>query len=79
MPPKVYLDPFETLGYIAGSQAIGICTYESKGQLVPIKFTRRAPGPKDISIQIAKVGICHSDYHQIHNEWHMTSYPLVPG
>ena len=46
---------------------------------MPFKFTRRAPGPKDISIQIAKAGICHSDYHQVFNEWQGSTYPMVPG
>ena len=63
----------------AGSQAIGICAHNDKGVLEPFKFTRRAVGPKDVSIQIAKVGICHSDYHQVFDEWKNSAFPIVPG
>ncbi len=26
-----------------------------------------------------QVGICHSDYHHVMNEWGRTKYPVVPG
>ena len=26
-----------------------------------------------------QVGICHSDYHQVMNEWGNTKYPVIPG
>ena len=63
----------------AGSTALGICAHDDKGVLVPCTFTRRAPGPKDVTIQIAKCGICHSDYHQVFNEWAGSAYPIIPG
>jgi uncharacterized zinc-type alcohol dehydrogenase-like protein len=47
--------------------------------MVPLAFTRRQPGPADVTIQIAYVGICHSDYHTVLNEWGGTAYPVVPG
>ena len=71
--------PDTTLVGYAGSQAIGIAAHDDKGVLVPFKFTRRAPGPKDISIQVAKVGICHGDYHLVFNDWKNSAYPIVPG
>ena len=40
---------------------------------------RRPVGENDIKIQIAYCGICHSDLHQIHNDWKNSSYPMVPG
>lgn len=36
-------------------------------------------GPHDILIDIAFVGICHSDIHQVRNEWHEGIFPMVPG
>jgi uncharacterized zinc-type alcohol dehydrogenase-like protein len=43
---------------------------------------RRAPGPRDIQIEILYCGVCHSDLHQVRDEWHdffATVYPCVPG
>ncbi len=28
---------------------------------------------------MVQVGICHSDYHQVMNEWGNTKFPVVPG
>jgi alcohol dehydrogenase (NADP+) len=32
-----------------------------------------------VEIEIAFAGICHSDLHQVRNEWQTSSYPMVPG
>jgi uncharacterized zinc-type alcohol dehydrogenase-like protein len=40
---------------------------------------RRAPGPNDIQIEILYCGVCHSDLHQIRNEWGNSIFPMVPG
>lgn len=42
-------------------------------------IVRRAPGPKDVQIDIAYCGVCHSDLHQVRSEWEGTLYPCVPG
>jgi len=47
--------------------------------LQPYSFDRRALGPKDIKIEIAYCGVCHSDLHQARNEWGGSIYPMVPG
>lgn len=39
----------------------------------------RAPGEKDVRIQIEHCGICHFDIHFARNEWQFTTYPAVPG
>src|SRR5215472_3537542 len=44
--------------------------------------TRRSPGPSDVQIEILFCGVCHSDLHQVLNEWKdaaPTVYPCVPG
>lgn len=46
---------------------------------VPFTFKRRSPGPHDVRIKILYCGICHSDIHQVRNEWKKTTYPIVPG
>jgi alcohol dehydrogenase (NADP+) len=47
--------------------------------LAPWDLERRAPGPKDIQIEILYCGVCHSDLHQIRNEWGNSIFPMVPG
>lgn len=48
-------------------------------ELAPFAIHRRAPGPKDVEMEILFCGVCHSDLHQARNEWHNTIYPCVPG
>ncbi|KAA3635127.1 MAG: NAD(P)-dependent alcohol dehydrogenase [Calditrichaeota bacterium] len=42
---------------------------------------RRNPTDNDVQIEILYCGICHSDLHQVRNEWTAapTTYPIVPG
>ena len=43
---------------------------------------RRNPTERDVQIEILFCGICHSDLHQVRNEWRdvmPTVYPCVPG
>ncbi|MEO6968206.1 MAG: NAD(P)-dependent alcohol dehydrogenase [Rhodanobacteraceae bacterium] len=40
---------------------------------------RRAPGPRDVQIDILYCGVCHSDLHTARNEWNNTQFPSVPG
>jgi uncharacterized zinc-type alcohol dehydrogenase-like protein len=51
-------------------------------RLAPLSITRRASGPQDVQIEILYCGVCHSDLHQVRDEWHTvmpTTYPCVPG
>ena len=48
----------------------------------PHTIERRAVGPTDVTIEILFCGVCHSDLHQVRDEWHgtmPTQYPCVPG
>jgi uncharacterized zinc-type alcohol dehydrogenase-like protein len=50
--------------------------------LAPTTITRRDPTEHDVQIEILFCGICHSDLHQVRNEWSEfmpTVYPCVPG
>ena len=49
--------------------------------LAPTTISRREPGEQDVQIEILFCGICHSDLHQVRNEWSVmpTIYPCVPG
>jgi len=45
-------------------------------------ITRRDPTEHDVQIEILFCGVCHSDLHQVRNEWNEfmpTVYPCVPG
>ncbi len=52
---------------------------DAEGVLVPWNFDRRTLGPKDVQIDILYCGVCHSDIHQVRNEWRNSIYPMVPG
>ena len=48
-------------------------------QLVPGTITRRAVSDNDVAIDIKYAGICHSDIHQVREEWGKAIFPMVPG
>jgi uncharacterized zinc-type alcohol dehydrogenase-like protein len=51
-------------------------------RLASTTITRREPTETDVQIEILFCGICHSDLHQVRNEWSgvlPTVYPCVPG
>ena len=52
---------------------------QAKGPLEPATIERREPGPKDVVIDIKFCGICHSDLHQVGDEWGGSVFPMVPG
>ena len=60
-------------------QSSGYAAQDSKSSLTPFSFERRDAGPKDVVVEIAYCGICHSDIHQVRNEWGGSMYPMVPG
>ena len=46
------------------------------------KINRRDVTGRDVQIEILFCGVCHSDLHQVRNEWSSimpTVYPIVPG
>jgi uncharacterized zinc-type alcohol dehydrogenase-like protein len=47
--------------------------------LVKTTITRRDIGPRDVLIEIAYAGICHSDIHTVRGEWGDIVYPQVVG
>jgi len=50
-----------------------------KASLAPFSFERRDVGENDVHIEILFCGICHSDIHQVRDEWGGSIYPMVPG
>lgn len=57
----------------------GYAAPSSKALLLPYSFERRDVGQHDVLIDIHYCGICHSDIHQVRNEWGGSLFPMVPG
>ncbi|MEO5593163.1 MAG: alcohol dehydrogenase catalytic domain-containing protein, partial [Chitinophagaceae bacterium] len=60
----------ETKSYAAQSET---------SALAPWTFNRREVGPHDVQFDILFCGVCHSDLHQIKNDWFPGIFPMVPG
>lgn len=61
------------------TKTLGYATINETAPLAPFEFERRDPRPHDVKIEILYCGVCHSDLHQVKNEWKNTIYPIVPG
>ncbi|MBX2916819.1 MAG: NAD(P)-dependent alcohol dehydrogenase [Cyclobacteriaceae bacterium] len=57
----------------------GYAAQNPTATLQPFNFSRREVGPHDVRIEIAYCGVCHSDLHQVRDEWGGSIYPMVPG
>ncbi|MGJ0429811.1 NAD(P)-dependent alcohol dehydrogenase [Methylobacter sp.] len=60
-------------------KTIGYAAHDHHAPLVPFRFERRDPMPTDVQIEILFCGVCHSDLHQVRNEWGGSVFPIVPG
>jgi len=80
----------ETRQVTLAAAAGAVKTYEARAfaasgpglELVPATIRRRAPRPQDMQLDVLFCGVCHSDLHQVRNEWQKTMptiYPCVPG
>jgi uncharacterized zinc-type alcohol dehydrogenase-like protein len=57
----------------------GLAALSKNAPLTPYSFTRRELLPNDVAIDIKYAGICHSDIHQVREEWGGARFPMVPG
>ncbi|MFS2188434.1 NAD(P)-dependent alcohol dehydrogenase [Mucilaginibacter sp. Mucisp84] len=55
-----------------GTEAVDVALHE-------IDIQRRALQAHDVEMEILYCGICHSDLHQIKNDFGGTQWPIVPG
>ncbi len=60
-------------------KAIGYAAKHSFSSLKPFEFEREEPKPNEVEIEVLFCGVCHSDIHQVKNEWSNTVYPCLPG
>src|SRR5687767_2703785 len=61
------------------TKAHGYAAQTKTSPLAPFQFERRVVGPRDVQIEILFCGVCHSDIHQVRDEWGGSIYPMVPG
>jgi len=67
------IDTFEVRAYAAAG---------ATSPMTPATIRRRAPGPRDVRMEVLFCGVCHSDLHQVRDEWKSfmpTVYPCTPG
>ena len=59
--------------------AKGYAAQNAQTPLAPFQFERREVKPHDVQFNILYCGVCHSDLHQIRDEWGGSIFPMVPG
>jgi alcohol dehydrogenase (NADP+) len=57
----------------------GYAAQKAGAQLTPWSFERRDVGEHDVQLDILYCGVCHSDIHQVRDEWGHGIFPMVPG
>lgn len=65
--------------FLEPSQCRCFAALEGGGTLQPYTITRRALGAEDVVISIKFAGICHSDIHNVNQDWGPGTFPMVPG
>lgn len=63
-------------------RTIGYGAYDAQKPLAQLAFERLEVRDNDVAIEITYCGVCHTDLHQLRNdwkEWWPTHYPCVPG
>jgi uncharacterized zinc-type alcohol dehydrogenase-like protein len=61
------------------TKAHGYAAQTKTSSLAPFNFERQDVGSRDVQIEILFCGVCHSDIHQVRDEWGGSIYPMVPG
>ena len=57
--------------------AIGV--HSAQSDMTFMSIQRRDLKPTDVEMEILYCGICHSDLHQVNNDFGASHYPMVPG
>jgi len=60
-------------------KTIGYAAESVNAPLAPFHFERRKLRADDVAIEILYCGVCHSDLHNVRNDWGVAAFPLVPG
>jgi alcohol dehydrogenase (NADP+) len=57
----------------------GYAALHAGAKLEPFTFSRRELREKDVAFDILFSGVCHSDIHQVDEDWGPSIFPMVPG
>jgi uncharacterized zinc-type alcohol dehydrogenase-like protein len=57
----------------------GFAAFDPTSPLTQYNFERRELREHDVLVDILFSGVCHSDLHQVRDEWGGSIYPMVPG
>lgn len=67
-------------------ESFKVKAYGAKGSLIDslnklslMEVERNPPQADEVQIDVLYCGVCHSDVHQVKNDWANTLYPCVPG
>lgn len=60
-------------------KTLGYAAKHSFSDLKLFEIVQRDPAANEVQIEILFCGVCHSDIHQVKNEWKNTIYPCMPG
>jgi uncharacterized zinc-type alcohol dehydrogenase-like protein len=60
-------------------KAVGYAAKHSFNDLKRFEFERAPAKPDEVELDVLFCGVCHSDIHQVKNEWSNTVYPCLPG
>jgi uncharacterized zinc-type alcohol dehydrogenase-like protein len=60
-------------------KVLAYAAHSAQDRLAPWSFDRREPRANDVAIDILYCGVCHSDVHNLRNDWGRAVYPMVPG
>ena len=57
----------------------GYGALEAGAKMQPVQFEREDLRAGEVAIDITHCGVCHSDLHQVNDDWDNSLYPCVPG
>jgi uncharacterized zinc-type alcohol dehydrogenase-like protein len=60
-------------------QVQGYGAREASAPLERMPVEVAEPRDGELEVEVLYCGVCHSDIHQVKNEWHNSVYPCVPG
>ena len=60
-------------------QVYGYGAISANDTLKPVMFDRKDPRAGEIGFEVIYCGVCHSDVHQVNDDWDNSVYPCVPG
>jgi len=67
----------------SGIKTKAYAALKAHGPMVPHEITRRPVGDDDVHVKIHYASICHSDIHEVRDEWAAyqapSTFPMVPG